>query len=275
MPVPVRARTDPEHGGRWVSLRAGSREWLWLRCDPRRDSVRPGASFVDAGGLEECLPTVRGHPDHGDAWTRPWQRHGDTETVQTADYLLSRRLDTDGNGLTAHYRLTGRAGWRFVWTAHALLDVSAAAILELPAGTPTRIYPEAAPLLGRPWPAGCAYLTGSWPAPYGLRLEELGPDDGTAVGAIAVGCRTTRVHDTGHLLEMTLDVAGAQPCSVALWRNLGGFPPDAPYRSVGVEPMLGAVFELATAGQGDAVVLPADGTMTWWLTIKAWGPGCD
>ena len=58
--------------------------------------------------------------------------------------------------------------------------------------------------------------------------------------------------------------------SVALWRNLGGFPEEAPYRSIGVEPMLGAVFDLAEAGPGDAAVVPESGEMRWEMRISAY-----
>ncbi|WP_328682845.1 hypothetical protein OG905_08930 [Streptomyces sp. NBC_00322] len=47
---------DLAHGGRWTSLRGGSREWLWQREDPRRHQVRPGDAFVDAGGLAHARP---------------------------------------------------------------------------------------------------------------------------------------------------------------------------------------------------------------------------
>jgi hypothetical protein len=53
-----------------------------------------------------------------------------------------------------------------------------------------------------------------------------------------------------------------------LWRNLGGFPAEEPYRSLGVEPMLGRVFDLAEARPGDAAV-PAAGVLSWRLTISA------
>jgi hypothetical protein len=69
-------------------------------------------------------------------------------------------------------------------------------------------------------------------------------------------------------LQFELSCPG-QPISVALWRNLGGFPADAPYRSLGVEPMLGRVFDLAEAGPGDAAVVPASGELTWRLVISA------
>jgi hypothetical protein len=130
----VTAHTDPTHGGRWTSLRSAGREWLWHRPDPARRAVRPGDAFVDAGGLEECIPTVRGVPD-----------------------TLSLSLHTDSE----------------------------------------------------------------------------------------------------------------VPVSVALWRNLRGFPTEAPYRSIGVEPMLGAVFDLAEAGPGDAVTVPADGELRWELVLTA------
>jgi hypothetical protein len=60
---------------------------------------------------------------------------------------------------------------------------------------------------------------------------------------------------------------------VAIWRNLGGFPPGAPYRSIGVEPMLGAVFDLAEAsGPQDAVTVSASGEVAWDLMITGTGP---
>jgi len=60
------------------------------------------------------------------------------------------------------------------------------------------------------------------------------------------------------------------PASVALWRNLGGFPAGRPYRSIGVEPMLGSVFDLAEARQpDDAVTVPRAGWVEWELEIGA------
>ncbi|MCO8270140.1 hypothetical protein M1L60_05980 [Actinoplanes sp. TRM 88003] len=236
-----------------VSPDAG-REWLWRRSDPARASVRPGDAFVDAGGLEECIPTVRGRPDHGDAWSRPWAVVSPTIAyVRCPDFELRREIAES----VVHYRLEAAPGWRFVWAAHALLDVSPDAVLEAPAGTETRID-------GRP--------TGVWP----LGLERLGPDDGTAVGAVLVDCPTTSVAD-GERLTLTLDAPG-QPVSTALWRNLRGWPtetdvpsasPVTPYRSIGVEPMLGRVFDLADAKPGDAAVVPPSGVCEWTLTVTA------
>ncbi|MGV9702704.1 hypothetical protein [Streptomyces sp. NPDC003483] len=263
--MPLDIVTDPLHGGRWTSLASPGREWLWHRPDPARHQVRPGAEFVDAGGLEECFPTVRGTPDHGDVWSRPWTREGATDSVHGADFTLRRTIRATPGGAEADYVLTAEPGYRFVWAAHALLDLSPAAGLHLPDGASTRLFPEAAALVDRPWPDGAPWITGTWPDPCGVPLQRIGPDDGTAVGAVVDAGRIC-VHDGPDRLHLAL-TAGEQPVSVALWRNLGGFPAHAPYRSNGVEPMLGRVFDLAEAGPDDAARVPASGEVRWRLTL--------
>ncbi|MBV2354090.1 hypothetical protein KUM39_06885 [Streptomyces sp. J2-1] len=272
MTAPLTFTTDPAHGGRWTSLRAGNREWLWHRPDPARAHVVPGDAFVDAGGLEECVPTVRGTPDHGDAWSRPWTRDGATERVDCDAFTLARTVRTTAEGVRADYTLTADPGHRFLWAAHALLDLSERAELRAPAGTPTRVFPEAAPLLDGPWPDGAPWAEGDWPAPRGLRLDRFGPDDGSAAGAVLAAGRVC-VHDGADRLALAVESEG-QPVSVALWRNLGGFPEGAPYRSTGVEPMLGRTFDLAEAGPDDAARVPASGEVRWTLTLTA-GCRCD
>jgi hypothetical protein len=245
----VTATFDPALGGRWTSLSAADRQWLWHRTAPDRASVAPGASFVDAGGLEECLPTIRGVPDHGDAWSRPWRAlSDDAASVTTGDFRLTRTFRGDGGALVASYRLEAAPGWRFLWAAHALLDVSESAVLQVRAGTETRID---------------GFSPAVWPTP----LARLGPDDGTATGAILVDCPTATVAD-GERLTFLLESPG-QPVSTALWRNLRGWPADNPCRSIGVEPMLGRVWDLAAAGPGDAAVVPASGVCEWRLTVTA------
>ncbi|MFD3521535.1 hypothetical protein [Streptomyces sp. NPDC058653] len=254
---PLSVTTDPAHGGRWTSLRAGGREWLWRRDEPRRDLVAPGEAFADAGGLEECVPTVRGRPDHGDAWSRPWRGDGAFASVDCPDFRLTRRIRTEGDTLVADYRLTAAPGYRFLWAGHALLDVSPGATLGIRQGAPVRLYPD----------EGAKWRAGAWPRADGVSLDRLAPDDGTAVGAVVAAPEVT-VRDGRHTLRMAVEAEG-QPVSVALWRNLGGFPAGAPYRSVGVEPMLGRVFDLAAAGEGDAARVPASGGVHWRLTVTA------
>jgi hypothetical protein len=265
----ARAETDPPHGGRWTSLHLRGRQWLWARQDLRRFSVRPGDPFVDAGGLEECIPTVRGTPDHGAAWSRPWNRDGNDDSVACGEFRLRRTLRCAGDTVIATYELTAPPGYRFLWAAHALLDVSPAATLDLPDGAPVRLYPEAAPYLPISWPDRALYLVGTWPDPHGLPLSRLGPDDGTAIGATVLDCHRVDVVDGADQLTMTLNVDEAIPTSIALWRNLRGFPAGNPYRSIGVEPMLGRVFNLKDAGPTDAAVVPESGALQWQLEITA------
>jgi len=235
MVTPLLSTVDLLHGGRWTSLRRGEREWLWHRADPARALVRPGQAFVDAGGLEECIPTVRGRPDHGDAWSRPWRPDG---VVGTADFTLRRTIRHTGGAVVADYHLAAAPGWRFIWAAHALLELAVGARLVTP------------------------------PPPRGVdpALLEFGPDDGTAVGVI-LDCPAVRVLDGPETLAFHLEAPG-QPVSTALWRNLGGFPQPDPYRSIGVEPMLGKAFDLHDAGPDEAAVVPPSGECSWRLTLS-------
>jgi hypothetical protein len=261
-------RTDLDHGGRWTSLMLGGREWLWHRPDPSRSSVAPGDAFVDAGGLEECVPTVRGIPDHGSAWSRAWSRHGDEDVVDCVDFVLRRRLAVGEHSVQSRYRLEASPGYRFLWAAHALLDLDVGARIVLPEGAPVRLYPEAAPVLANEWPRGAPYVVGEWPAPRGVKLDQLGPDDGTAIGATVLGTRSVEIVDGPHRLFMRLDAEVDVAVSVSIWRNLGGFPVSTPYRSVGVEPMLGRTFELGSAGADDAVTVPVNGCVEWVLHVS-------
>lgn len=234
--VPLSVRIDAEHGGRWTALRGGGREWLWHRDEPRRANVVPGDAFADAGGLEECVPTVRGTPDHGDAWSRAWTEGQSTLEYRVAcpDFELIRHIDVATGSVVADYRLVAEPGYRFVWAGHALLDLSQQASFEASA-----------------------------------QSFALGPDDGSAEGFVIDGA-TAVVDDGPHRLSLVLQADG-QPTSVALWRNLRGWPEGDPYRSIGVEPMLGGVFDLADAKEdGDCAVVPESGEVRWRLTISAY-----
>jgi hypothetical protein len=267
---------DLEDGGRWTSLRMAGREWLWQGPGLVSGSREGMTSYVDVGGLDECFPTVRGTPDHGGLWNQPWLPLDDDEDWDAVQYegaVLLRRFNggdvpdsTETHTIWADYRLIAPAGFRFVWAAHALLDCSVGAFLDVPDGTTCRLYPEAASLLD--WPEGAPWIAATWPSPAGVDLATYGPSDGTAVGAVLVDCPTASVVDGALELTLSLSCPG-QPVSTALWRNLGGFPVDAPYRSLGVEPMLGRVFDLAEAGPGDAAVVPESGELTWRLVVSA------
>ncbi|MFI1094216.1 hypothetical protein [Streptomyces sp. NPDC020917] len=300
--IPLGVTTDPEYGGRWTSLTGGGREWLWSRDEPRRATARPGDQFADAGGLEECVPTISGSPDHGSVWALPWSaqeaagaatcsaeagaakptwaarrdRTGPGDAVgsglglglkvRTGEFALSRTICVVDGAIVADYRLAAEPGFRFIWAAHGLLDLSDEAQLQAPVGTPTRIFREDRPRLLSPWPTRAPYLEGPWPSPAGFPLNRLGPADGTAIAA-TISTPSLAVEDGHHRLHFHLEAEGEQPISVALWRNLGGWPANHPYRSIGIEPMLGRVFVLDEAEPGDYAVVPSSGESGWRLTI--------
>jgi hypothetical protein len=233
----------------------------WHRDEPRRKQIVPGEAFADAGGLEECVPTIRGNPDHGDAWSRAWTVTGDDESrITCPDFELTRRIEIQADSVVADYRLAAEPGYRFLWAGHALLDLSPNAHLLIDQGTTTRVFPHS---------SGAEWIEGAWPTPAGFRLDTLGPDDGSAIGAV-IDTASAVVDDGPDRLRLSLQVTD-QPASVALWRNLGGFPAGAPYRSIGVEPMLGRVFDLAHAeSDGDCAITPSSGEVRWRLTITAY-----
>jgi hypothetical protein len=253
----VRVEVDSVHGGRWVSLTGpDGKEWLWRRDAPEREAVRPGDPFVDAGGLEECYPTIGGQPDHGAVWSRPWQVDDAGLRVHGDDFDLHRTIRVEGDEVVGTYRLLAPPGQRFVWAAHALLALSTAARVELPAGHPMTVdLPDRSE-------------TAAWPLLDGADLSVFGPADGTVMGIRLPDLSAATVVDGDSRLTLALEVDG-QPVGVMLWRNLGGWPEAAPYRSTGVEPMIGHRATLANAGPREAGVVPTSGEVSWTLRIAA------
>jgi len=255
--VGLKVLTDPAHGGRWTSLAGGGREWLWHRDEPRRWTAAPGDEFADAGGLEECFPTISGDPDHGEVWARCWVQQAEhTAAVATERYELTRTLTEAAGVVVADYHLAAEPGFGFLWAAHALLDLSEQARVVFPHGVPTTVFDDADPV-----------TTGPWPAPAGVRLDQLGPADRTATAA-AVAAGEVAITDGPDRLAVRLE-ADIEPISIALWRNLEGWPGAQPYRSIGVEPMLGRAFDLGKAGPGEQARVPASGQLSWRLSIWA------
>jgi hypothetical protein len=262
-PRPLSVEVDLAHGGRWTSLRTPEREWLWARPDPARARVSPGDAFVDAGGVEECFPTVRGTPDHGSAWSRPWRGEPADAEADADGARLRRRVRVHDGAVTATYDVHANPGFRFVHATHALLDLSTAAYVDAPADR-VLVTDDPRPLgVDTAWD-GRPVETG-WPDPWGLPLHRFGPADGTALGMVLPGCRRVTVVDGSDALILSTD--GAAPLSTALWRNLGGFPAGSPYRSTGVEPMVGSSFDRDGAG---AAVVPESGVVSWTLRCTAW-----
>lgn len=253
--MPLDLTTDLAHGGRWTSLRSGRREWLWRNLDlpdGARDRVQPGDRFLDAGGAEECWPTVRGRPDHGNAWSRPWTGTAAEATVELPGFGRLQRKIRGGTSLEVDYRFTGPRGTRFLHAVHLLLELSPAARVEVPGAGRVRLLDGDVPTVA--WPSG---------------LDRLGPDDRTAVCVLIPDCHQATVTDGTDRLRLDWDAPGASSvCSLLIWRNLGGWPVESPYRSIGIEPMVGRAADLATAGE-ESATLDRSGSFAWSLRLSA------
>lgn len=118
----------------------------------RRASYGQPFESFDVSGFDECFPTIaatrlsgqgRGEidfPDHGELWSAPWSWRETDEGISLAvegvrwNYLFEKRLAVKDNRLVASYSLTNRERFpfRFLWSAHPLLQVRPGARILLP-----------------------------------------------------------------------------------------------------------------------------------------------
>ena len=244
-------------------MATAEREWLWTNQDPAiaaaRSTVRVTSTgdqeptFVDAGGGEECWPTVRGEPDHGAAWSRTWSGDPSDATVTVAGVGSLNRRITGSETVEVSYEITGAAGTGFLHAVHLLVDVGPAARLLVAGTPPMQVLDSDRP--DRIWPDG---------------LDRLGPDDGTAVCALLPATSGVTVVDGRHALRLNWH-SPDQPehTSLLLWRNLRGWPAANPYRSIGIEPMLGRAADRRTASDDELARVGPAGTTSWSLRLEA------
>lgn len=252
--------TDLSRGGRITSLRSPDGfEWLWTNPRVTRTSVKPGANFVDAGGAEECFPTIAGVPDHGDVWTREWHRlNASTAYCSTEHARLTRSIRLDEELIVMRYRVDAPPGYRFVWAFHALINPSYELLLRVAEGEAVLT-----------WPSGYQKDPARWTWPQvgtQARFDDMTRDDGTAEFALLLDRAELEVQIGARFLCLSIDAPGLQT-SVGVWRNLRGYAWDgaAPYRSIGIEPMLG---QNPNRDGGEGVVVPSDGYLEWTLRLR-------
>jgi hypothetical protein len=104
-----------------------------------------------------------------------------------------------------------------------------------------------------------------WPS----GLDRLGQDDGSATCALLAGCRAVDIVDGPDRLSLSWSTEDARLCSLLLWRNLGGWPQPNPYRSIGIEPMVGRTADWRQGRPDDLAQLGPDGTFHWSLRLRA------
>ena len=247
-------------GARITSLKsAAGREWLWTRTNPRRTLARPGDPFVDAGGVEECFPTIAGKPDHGSVWARPWNADAPNSfRVETSTFALRRTHRIVGTTIEFRYSLTAVSGTPFLWAFHALIDPDPGLTLEVETGEPVLT-----------WAAG-KQVRSAWPVVGDIvRYDDLDRDDGTAVFALLPERHAITARRGSDTFDVEVHAKG-QPASIGLWRNLTGYSSDGgpAYRSLGIEPILGRHPNLSQAGPRECARVPPSGVVTWFLRVR-------
>ncbi len=279
----------PEQGGRIASLlhRPSGREALW--SPPGLRALPPptyGMAYADhpAVGIDECLPNIwadtyagRDLPDHGEAWSVPWDlttgkdRIETTVTLRQSPFRLTRRITfANATAITLDYALTNTsdAPAPCLWALHPLMtwqpgmriilppSVSAVEIGSVSGASPLR-----------------EYAPGRWPKTAGVdlagvQLNENGAPAATKVyvGPMVERDRWAALHDT--LAGFVVGFAFTVPM-LGLWLNRGAW---GGYTHVAIEPATGISEHLSTAVERDNVLtVPAGKTAYWSVTIVVTG----
>ncbi|MFI5243770.1 MAG: hypothetical protein ACHQQR_00975 [Gemmatimonadales bacterium] len=177
----------PSLGGKVRDMMLGGRQWLWHNPDvpfaPPREGA-PYAELEEAGGFDECFPTVgscrlpswvKGAgrvklPDHGELWAQPpeiaivtdQEGHSATCTWSGAalPYRFTRRITVHPEGWVAFaYSVTNTGEHRipFLWSSHPVFPLTPRTRLFLPEGARTRLWSQRGVDFGKPgsehqWP---------------------------------------------------------------------------------------------------------------------------
>ncbi len=273
----------PEQGARIASIvfLPGGREVLWSPPDLR--ALPPptyGMTYADhpAVGIDECLPNIwpdtfegRALPDHGEAWTLPWDatmRHGVIETAVTlrcSPFHFVRRLSlARESAMRLEYSLTNtsNAPAPCLWALHPLMNWQPGMRIILP---PSVTAGEIGSVSGMS-PLN-EYAPTTWPLAGDLDLSaaQLNTDGAPAATKVYIGPMAERwaaLHDT--LAGFAVGVAFDVPM-LGLWLNRGAW---GGYTHVAIEPATGISEHLSTAVErGNVLIVPPRETAHWSVTL--------
>jgi galactose mutarotase-like enzyme len=162
----------PALGGKVRDMNIGGRQWLWHNPDVPFALPREGAPYAaleDAGGFDECFPTVGSCrlprwvegarwvklPDHGELWAQPPEitivtdQDGHSATCAWSGaalpYRFTRRITVHPEGWVAFaYSVTNMGGHRipFLWSSHPVFPLTARTRIVLPEGARTRRWSQ-------------------------------------------------------------------------------------------------------------------------------------
>lgn len=177
----------PALGGKVRDMNLGGRQWLWHNPDVPfalpRDRVSY-AEFEEAGGFDECFPTVgpcrlprwvkgarwKKLPDHGELWDQPPEfaiitdQEGHSATCSwrgaALPYQFTRRITVRPEGWVAFaYAATNTGTHRmpFLWSSHPIFPLTKNTRLILPDGARAKLLSQEGVDFGKPgsghtWP---------------------------------------------------------------------------------------------------------------------------
>jgi galactose mutarotase-like enzyme len=253
-------------------------------------------ALSDAGGWDECLPTVAPcimhgveFADHGDIWRRSWDAVVRNEALLThvsassVPLRFSRHLSLDGPTMHLRYSVTntGSHGVDFLWSAHPLFQVQEGDRIVLPEAV-HQVYVEDSTLPNLALTRGCA----SWPRAEltsggHVDLSTVGPRDGRTAHKLFAGplplgwCALYREQLK---LGIVMRFDPGQTPFAGLWISQGAWPPapgtEAARKqyTVAIEPTMAPCDALDRAvGLGRSQHLLPQGEFSWPLQFEVFG----
>ncbi len=203
----LRVTLWPKQGGKLISILAqtsdGPVELLHPPLHPYNTATESsGFELSDAGGWDECLPTVAActsgdvhFPDHGDVWRRPWPAYLEGQTLHasveafTVPVRFSKRSSLHGSALHINYSAvnTSKHATEFLWSAHPLFQVQEGDHILLP-GSVADVRVEGSTFAGLARPDGrCAWPMAECPDGSWIDLSQVGPPDGKIAHKLFAG----------------------------------------------------------------------------------------
>ncbi|PRX22458.1 galactose mutarotase-like enzyme [Orenia metallireducens] len=142
----LRAEFIPEYGSKMVSFfnKERKREFLFQSNDQQLKVPKYNADFskFDSSGFDEVFPSIDASfypdgswagtpiPDHGEVWALSWKAQIKEEILEFEvysprfPYKLSKKVSLQEDGIRIDYKASNFSDeeFKFIWTAHALLN---------------------------------------------------------------------------------------------------------------------------------------------------------
>ena len=245
-------------------------------------------ALSDAGGWDECLPSVAGCksagieiPDHGDVWRKPWTAvvKNDALLAHVSAFSVplrfSRWLSVDGPTMHLRYSVTntGNHGVDFLWSAHPLLQVQEGDRIVLPE-TVDEVHVEGSTVVRS---ATCSWPHAELPGGGHVDLSTVGPLDGVTshklfAGPLSIGwCGLYRAELK---LGIVMRFDPGQTPFAGLWISHGAWPHGSGLKqyTVALEPTMAPCDALDRAVEhGYARHLIPQAEFSWPMQFEVFG----